>query len=520
MVVEMLHTCTICLACEHGDFGPSPLFRTFYTAVYSGTDRKKEEITWVKYYASEKLQELRRPPYTADWTCVIERIKDFPEEAIGLFVFDAERDERCYYPSILHGILERCLASKMMMRNVCLPDGLVDALINPFHDTCELKPYPLHSIVEILVQGTNAFISGDDLASVIDYYPEALCLLNTVDERYTRERKLYQWNGTPLDRITSLSRHLELINPLPMPASFDCVDALRRFLIETSTYYPNIFVWKPDPSMRYIFLDRFTRMSDFLGRAGPFANEFWMLYLELLRCTCNAHFELECNEMNEFRLSRIDPLIFFTASEYRQNHEVFDKIIETVPSSVRGRHPHTGCTALGVACSSKVGSDQSAWIDEDTIIHMIKIYPLALRTLDFRGRLPLHLAVEGDKDVELIEHIVEKEPRALKTPDGLTKLYPFQLAAVGDKSGHPTNNGEEWQLDVIYTLLRKEPLLAKGLAARSPWERIEDRISNVEKDRDEWKAKAQLLASENKKLVAKNKELEAKLAHFEGNMKE
>lgn len=55
----------------------------------------------------------------------------------------------------------------------------------------------------------------------------------------------------------------------------------------------------------------------------------------------------------------------------------------------------------------------------------------------------------------------------------------------------------------MFSLLRKEPLLAKGLIAKSPWEKIEERMAKLEKERDDWKQRAELYEAENKELKAK-----------------
>lgn len=118
MAVSVLRTCTTYLVSESPGREPPPHFRKYYTSVYSDTDRGKNEITWVKHFASIKLKELTMPPYTTDWSPVLQRMKDFPEEAKGTFILDANK--RYDYPSVLHGILDFCLESDMMMRNVQL----------------------------------------------------------------------------------------------------------------------------------------------------------------------------------------------------------------------------------------------------------------------------------------------------------------------------------------------------------------------------------------------------------------
>ena len=102
-----------------------------------------------------------------------------------------------------------------------------------------------------------------------------------------------------------------------------------------------------------------------------------------------------------------------------------------------------------------------------------------------------------------------------------SKSYPFQLAAVGDKQcSQPVNKGE-WQLDVVYTLLRRNPILAAGMISHTPWQRTEKKMKAVEKQRDDWKSKANewkrktnALGSKVDQYQCENEELKRKLAEL------
>ena len=504
MVLSVLWACTAYLACESPGHEPAPYFRKYYTSVYSDTERDEREITWVKHFASMKLKELTMPPYTTNWSPVLQRTKDFPDEAKGAFIFDANK--RYNYPSVLHGILDFCLESDVMMRNVQLTDGLVTALAEAFPEACEIQPLPLHGIVEILVQGKNAFTSANDVSSVLDKFPKALVLSNSVPEEFNRDNVLIKWDGVPLERVATLGTYMRgMFGPVNPPDSFgSCLNILQKFTHNASHYYKNLFTWKPN-GIEPFLVQQVSDMFQSIYIMDPsWSKHGEALVLEFLRCTSEAQFGLEYCDSQKRRYERVDPLLIFTALEYQLHFDFVAAIVTDVPGSVRGRHPESGCSPLSLACSTKTSSlgTLETHVEDDTILDMIDIDPSALRLLDNRGRLPLHLAVEGDRDVGLIQSLVEREPRALKTPDGLTKLYPFQLAAVGNKSGHPVNEGE-WQLDVIYTLLRKAPLLANGLVAKTPWERYAEGISKLKKERDDWKKRAETYEAENKELKAK-----------------
>ena len=67
------------------------------------------------------------------------------------------------------------------------------------------------------------------------------------------------------------------------------------------------------------------------------------------------------------------------------------------------------------------------------------------------GRLPIHLALENSYSAALID-IIDIAPETISIQDPVTKLYPFMMAAVG----------EEPSLNMIYKLLRPNPVVALG----------------------------------------------------------
>ena len=89
-------------------------------------------------------------------------------------------------------------------------------------------------------------------------------------------------------------------------------------------------------------------------------------------------------------------------------------------------------------------------------------FPAACFQVDDKGQLPLHIAIDGAKEdrssAELIcdedyanavlETLLDAYPESLGHRDGISRLYPWQQAAIG-RGAH---------LDTIFQLLRKEPV--------------------------------------------------------------
>lgn len=80
---------------------------------------------------------------------------------------------------------------------------------------------------------------------------------------------------------------------------------------------------------------------------------------------------------------------------------------------------------------------------------------------DFRGRLPLHLALDaGHLWHDGVQALISVEPRALAARDPVTKLYPFQLAAVERRLGDVVENESDGcpsELNTVFCLLRGRP---------------------------------------------------------------
>jgi hypothetical protein len=106
----------------------------------------------------------------------------------------------------------------------------------------------------------------------------------------------------------------------------------------------------------------------------------------------------------------------------------------------------------------KAQDEWKAWIQL-----MIRSYPQACGTIDMDGRLPIHHAldcnafysratyndtpVEDNATNEIIQTLITEFPSSLESVDPISKLFPFQLAALNQLVS----------LDTVYTLLRRWP---------------------------------------------------------------
>jgi hypothetical protein len=115
------------------------------------------------------------------------------------------------------------------------------------------------------------------------------------------------------------------------------------------------------------------------------------------------------------------------------------------------------------------------------------------------NRLPLHDTVSTSKSLSFLDALIQKDRRSLSVRDPLTKLYPFQMAALGNLNknaalwAHSRYSPEEWksiepeeranavdevieeqkaeQLSTIFFLLREFPLaVAPSTVARKAHE--------------------------------------------------
>lgn len=76
-------------------------------------------------------------------------------------------------------------------------------------------------------------------------------------------------------------------------------------------------------------------------------------------------------------------------------------------------------------------------------------YPDAAKSMNGKGRMPLHLSIESCPDLydRVMMSLVRAAPRALLARDVQSQLYTFAAAGIGGKAS----------LDAVFGLLRADP---------------------------------------------------------------
>lgn len=104
---------------------------------------------------------------------------------------------------------------------------------------------------------------------------------------------------------------------------------------------------------------------------------------------------------------------------------------------------------------------------------LLEHFPDTAGVLDGRGRLPLHLAAEGDLS-KVIERFIDAEPRSLTARCPITGLLPWQLASYGyaleTKNSRRINvsNRRDDVVETTFLLLRRAPHLIQSCIVESP----------------------------------------------------
>lgn len=102
----------------------------------------------------------------------------------------------------------------------------------------------------------------------------------------------------------------------------------------------------------------------------------------------------------------------------------------------------------------------------ELIIMLVQAHPASARIGTIEGRLPIHLALENGWPCHDV--LLEAAPEALQVRDMKTGLYPFQTAACsntswGENRKRSRKASQATALDITYTLLREDPIQARGL---------------------------------------------------------
>jgi len=85
--------------------------------------------------------------------------------------------------------------------------------------------------------------------------------------------------------------------------------------------------------------------------------------------------------------------------------------------------------------------------------------PKAAGLVDHEGRLPLHIGLSSGKTWDCMSPIFKAEPRAVSIRDPKTLLFPFMIAAVGNKSRLDDEDDffQDAKLATIFLALREDP---------------------------------------------------------------
>jgi hypothetical protein len=188
-----------------------------------------------------------------------------------------------------------------------------------------------------------------------------------------------------------------------------------------------------------------------------------------------------------------------------------------------------------IGLGSTIGTDRSSSslpleeiVTETPFLHILQAYPDAVRVFDFQGRLPLHHAIDSAAKMvhgcfpEVNEHeyrqsllpnemhlyqtmlqpLIDQWPASLEYPDngtGVTtstsitsRLLPFMQAAAlpeGAASSHDSmrcamtqQRVDRVHLNMVYSLLRLNPEMARGGAAAGPATAMPTRIASTNKN--------------------------------------
>jgi hypothetical protein len=102
---------------------------------------------------------------------------------------------------------------------------------------------------------------------------------------------------------------------------------------------------------------------------------------------------------------------------------------------------------------------------------LLQEYPVSVAIPDRQGRLPLQIASEHK--LPCYKMLASAEPRALIARCTLTRMYPFQLAAVRMKHLDIDEEHGQWT-DMIFSLLRKTPHLIQSGVRNEAWKNSQE----------------------------------------------
>jgi hypothetical protein len=354
-----------------------------------------------------------------DWEALTNRVKSHPEEA------------RRENPSLLHNVIPHNPPLEAL-------ETVIDA------DRKELEKY----------FSTDDGISPFGLARISSLEVVQLILRETIKYKESEPGKI-GWKTAPQDIFTKMI-HGRPFEGLPL-------DFMRALL---EVYPQGVLERDCRPTMRL-----FSRIELVVGRSMHRGSDYWeKLNLVLKAAVCGTVKDTE--QTSNFLVLHAFLQLLSGMGPFKKcwNHLEFElglvvsilKIIkDKVPEQFRARDGG-GYLPLHIAVRNRHCRSIGFLYDEsyasDLICFLLKEYPESAGVPDGQGRLPLHVAMEYNHP--RFEIIANAEPRALHTRCMVTHMYPFQLVGAEDSS--------EWMqkilLSKVYTLLRKGPRVARGMA--------------------------------------------------------
>lgn len=83
-----------------------------------------------------------------------------------------------------------------------------------------------------------------------------------------------------------------------------------------------------------------------------------------------------------------------------------------------------------VALATALNAPRSNMVPIETIQLLVVINPKMLLVRDNNGRIPFHIAIDTNKDWNILKFMLQYEPECMQCRDGWTGLYPFMLLST------------------------------------------------------------------------------------------
>ena len=214
------------------------------------------------------------------------------------------------------------------------------------------------------------------------------------------------------------------------------------------------------------------------------------------------------NEEEERKNFKAEHLLHAALSNCDTPPSLVQLLMVLRPESVKVPHPGNGALLIHLCCqnwkynlfphSKDIGVDVETKEPEmEQVLRILMHADQSALRKPHRGRLPLHYAIATSKSLNFLQSILKLDTKLLSIRDPVTRLFPFQLAALTNPYKNPAlwahdkRSGEEWkkltaderaaavqdiieeqdleQLTCMYVLLREFPLaLSTAIVLKKP----------------------------------------------------